>query len=233
MLAAMAGGDARTLLNLLEYTAELPKDKRCPECLRESLPEILVRGDRDGDSHYELVSALIKSIRGSDPDAALYYLACLIESGEDPRFITRRLIISASEDVGLGDPTALSHAVACHQAVEAIGMPEGFIPMSQTAVYLALAPKSNSTYGAYRTAQKEVRENGAKPVPLHLRNATTSLQREWGYGRGYLYPHNFPKSWADQDYLPSDLSGRKFYHPKDQGTEPKLLSWLRQFKKQR
>ena len=233
LLAAMSGGDARTLLNLLEYTAELPKDKRTPENLRDSLPEIVVRGDRDGDSHYELASALIKSIRGSDPDAALYYLACLLESGEDPRFVTRRLIISSSEDIGLGDPSALSQAMACHQAVETIGMPEGFIPMSQTVVYLALAPKSNSTYAAYRTAQKEVREHGPKPVPLHLRNATSSLQREWGYGRGYLYPHNFPKSWADQDYLPSELNGRKFYHPKDQGEEPKLLAWLKQFKRQR
>ncbi|MBI9078220.1 MAG: replication-associated recombination protein A [Pseudodesulfovibrio sp.] len=233
LLAAMSGGDARTLLNLLEYASELPKDKRTPESLKESLPEIVVRGDRDGDSHYELASALIKSIRGSDPDAALYYLACLLESGEDPRFVTRRLIISASEDIGLGDPTALTKAMSCHQAVETIGMPEGFIPMSQTVVYLALAPKSNTTYAAYRTAQKEVRENGPKPVPLHLRNATSSLQREWGYGRGYLYPHNFPKSWADQDYLPSELSGRKFYHPKDQGEEPRLLSWLKQFKRQR
>jgi putative ATPase len=233
LLAAMSGGDARTLLNLLEYASELPKDKRTAESLRESLPEIVVRGDRDGDSHYELASALIKSIRGSDPDAALYYLACLLESGEDPRFVTRRLIISASEDIGLGDPTALTKAMSCHQAVETIGMPEGFIPMSQTVVYLALAPKSNTTYAAYRTAQKEVRENGPKPVPLHLRNATSSLQREWGYGRGYLYPHNFPKSWADQDYLPSELSGRKFYHPKDQGEEPRLLSWLKQFKRQR
>jgi putative ATPase len=231
LLAAMAGGDARTLLNLLEYTAELPKAKRVPEVLRESLPEIVVRGDRDSDSHYELASALIKSIRGSDPDAALYYLACLLESGEDPRFVTRRLIISSSEDVGLGDPQALSMAMACHQAVEAIGMPEGFIPMAETAVYLALAPKSNSTYAAYRTAQKEVRENGPLPVPLELRNATTSLQREWGYGRGYLYPHNFPKSWADQDYLPNDLRGRRFYHPKDQGEEPRLLAWLKQFKR--
>lgn len=231
LLAAMAGGDARTLLNLLEYAAELPKDKRGVEKLRESLPEIVVRGDRDGDSHYELASALIKSIRGSDPDAALYYLACLLESGEDPRFVTRRLIISASEDIGLGDPQALGVAMSCHQAIDAIGMPEGFIPMAQTAVYLALAPKSNSTYAAYRTAQKEVRENGPKPVPLHLRNATSALQREWGYGRGYLYPHNFPKSWAEQDYLPNELAGRKFYHPKDQGDEPRLLAWLRQFRR--
>ena len=231
LLSVMASGDARALLNLIEYTAELPKDKRTPEKLRDSLPEIVVRGDRDGDSHYELASALIKSIRGSDADAALYYLACLLESGEDPRFVTRRLIISASEDVGLGDTSALPAAMACHQAVEAIGMPEGFIPMAQTVVHLALAPKSNSTYAAYRTAQKEVREHGPKPVPLHLRNASTALQREWGYGRGYQYPHNFPKSWADQEYLPNELTGRKFYHPKDQGEEPKLLAWLRQFKK--
>ncbi len=231
LLAAMSGGDARTLLNLLEYTAELPKEKRAAENLRESLPEIVVRGDKDGDSHYELASALIKSIRGSDPDAALYYLACLIESGEDPRFITRRLIISASEDVGLGDPTALTLATSCHQAVEAIGLPEGIIPMAQTVVHLALAPKSNSTYAAIHNAQKEVRENGPKPVPLHLRNATSALQQEWGYGRGYLYPHNFPKSWADQVYLPNELAGRKFYHPKDQGQEPRLLAWLKQFRR--
>ncbi|WP_243546288.1 replication-associated recombination protein A [Pseudodesulfovibrio tunisiensis] len=231
LLAAMSGGDGRTLLNLLEYTAELPRDQRDAESLREALPEIVVRGDRGGDSHYELASALIKSIRGSDPDAALYYLACLLEGGEDPRFVTRRLIISASEDIGLGDPGALQMAVACHQAIETIGMPEGFIPMAQTAVYLALAPKSNSTYAAYRSAQKEVRENGQKPVPLHLRNATTALQREWGYGRGYLYPHNFPKSWADQDYLPGELLGRHFYKPKDQGIEPKLLAWVKQFRK--
>lgn len=231
LLAVMAGGDARTLLNLLEYTAELPEKQRTPEGLRDSLPEIVVRGDRGGDSHYELASALIKSIRGSDPDAALYYLACLLESGEEPRFVTRRLIISASEDIGLGDPGALQAAVACHQAVESIGMPEGFIPMAQTVVQLALAAKSNSTYAAYRTAQKEVRDHGPKPVPLHLRNATTALQKEWGYGRGYLYPHSFPKSWADQEYLPNELKGRRFYHPKNQGEEPKLLAWLRQFRR--
>ncbi|QGY41192.1 AAA family ATPase [Pseudodesulfovibrio cashew] len=233
LLAAMGGGDARTLLNLLEYTAELPRDKRAPEQLRDSLPEIVVRGDRDADSHYELASALIKSIRGSDPDAALYYLACLLESGEDPRFVTRRLIISASEDIGLADPQALGMANACHQAVETVGLPEGVIPMAETTVYLALAPKSNSTYAAYRTAQKEVRENGPKPVPLHLRNATSALQREWGYGRGYLYPHNFPKAWADQEYLPSELKGRVFYHAKEQGEEPRLTAWLRQFKRRR
>lgn len=231
LLAALSSGDARTLLNLLEYTSHLPEKQRQPEPLREALPEVIMRGDRDGDSHYELASALIKSIRGSDPDAALYYTTCLVESGEDPRFITRRLMISASEDIGLGDPNALQIAVSCHQAVEAVGMPEAGIIMAETAVYLALAPKSNSTYFAYRNLQRELKEHGMKPVPLHLRNASTALQREWGYGRGYQYPHNFPKSWVAQEYLPNELSGRTFYHPKDQGAEPKLNAWLQQFRK--
>ncbi|MGE4292277.1 MAG: replication-associated recombination protein A [Desulfovibrio sp.] len=226
-LCAMAGGDARSLLNLLEYTLALPAEKRVPEELAKSLPEVIVRGDRGGDSHYELASALIKSIRGSDPDAALYYLACLLESGEDPRFVTRRLIISASEDVGLADPQALPLAVACHQAVDAVGMPEGRIPLAETAVYLALAPKSNSTYAAYANVQKEVRQSGMQPVPLHLRNASTSLQKEWGYGRNYQYPHSFPGAWVNQRYLPDTLAERRFYEPKDQGAEPRLLVWLK------
>ena len=233
VIAALAGGDGRTLLNLLEYAAGLPEEKRAPKNLKEALPEVVLRGDRDGDSHYELASALIKSIRGSDPDAALYYLACLLESGEDPRFVTRRLMISAGEDIGLGDPQALPLAVACHQAVEAVGMPEGFIPMAECAVYLALAPKSNSTYAGYRSAQQEVRTNGPQPVPLHLRNASTALQREWGFGRGYVYPHAVPGAWADQEYLPGQLSGRTFYVAKDQGAEPRLLAWLRQHRKTR
>ena len=196
ILASMSSGDGRTLLNLLEYVSDLPKDQRTPEKVRQALPEMVLRGDRDGDSHYELASAMIKSIRGSDPDAALYYMACMLESGEDPRFVARRLIISAAEDIGLGDPQALPLAVACQQAVEFIGMPEGTIPLAETVVYLALAPKSNSTYWACHGVQKEIKINGPKPVPLHLRNAHTTLQKEWGYGRGYKYPHNFPGSWV-------------------------------------
>lgn len=222
LVAGISGGDARTLLNLLEYVAELPPEKREPQALRPALPEVIQRGDRGGDSHYELASAMIKSIRGSDPDAALYYMACLLESGEDPRFICRRLILSASEDVGLADPQALPMAVACQQAVEMVGMPEGFIPMAETAVYLALAPKSNSSYAAYLATQSEVRENGLRPVPLHLRNATTRLQREWGYGKDYKYPHNFPEGWVEQLYLPDDLAGRRFYQPKEYGAERHL-----------
>ena len=224
MLTSLSGGDARTLLNLMEYIAALPEDSRTHDGIKNALPEIVSRHDKQGDKHYELASALIKSIRGSDPDAAVYYLACLLEGGEDPRFICRRLILSAAEDVGLADPVALNLAVSCHQAVELIGMPEGFLPMSETVVYLALARKSNSAYAAYLNAQREIKSAGAAPVPMHLRNASTRLQKEWGYGKGYQYPHNFPDSWAEQDYLPETLVGRQFYFPKDGGTEGPLAS---------
>lgn len=225
-IALLSSGDGRTLLNLVEFAAALPEDKRAPEALRKELPEALARGDRDGDSHYELASAMIKSIRGSDPDAALYYLACMLESGEDPRFACRRLMIAAAEDVGLADPMALPLAVSCTEAVEKIGMPEGFIPLAETAVYLALAPKSNSSYAAYLAAKKEIMQSGVKPVPLHLRNPSTRLQREWGFGKGYKYPHAYPEAWVDQDYLPEELVGRQFYTAKDQGQEPRLAARL-------
>jgi len=231
LLASLSGGDARTFLNLMEYVRELDQVDLAPDRLKSVLPEAVIKGDRDGDMHYELASAMIKSIRGSDPDAALYYLACLLEAGEDPRFVCRRLILSASEDVGLADPMALPLAVSCQHAVEFVGMPEGFIPLAETAVYLALAPKSNSTYAAYLSAQKEIRHNGPKPVPLHLKNASTTLQKEWGYGQGYKYPHLYPGAWIEQEYLPSELAGRRFYEPKDQGQEPRLLAWLRKRKK--
>jgi len=220
-------GDARTLLNLLEYTSELPAASRTEKALRSVLPEILQRSDRNGDSHYELASALIKSIRGSDPDAALYYLAAMLEGGEDPRFICRRLILSASEDIGLADPKALTLAVSCFQAVETVGMPEGFIPLAETVSYLALAPKSNSAYAGYLAAQKEIRDNGLKPVPLHLRNPSSSLHKKWGYGQGYKYPHAYPGSWIEQEYLPSGLQNSSFYQAKDQGMEPRLNQWLK------
>ena len=231
LLAGVAHGDARTMLNLVEYVAGLPEDARSVERVRLSLPEILTRHDKAGDSHYELASALIKSIRGSDPDAALYYLACLLEGGEDPRFVCRRLILSASEDVGLADPQALTLAVSCMRAVEFIGMPEGYIPMAETVVYLALARKSNSSYAAYLNAAKEVRANGPQPVPLHLRNPATSLHKEWGYGKEYRYPHDYPQAWVEQEYLPAELEGRRFYQPKEQGEEARLSAWRRKLKK--
>lgn len=225
MLASLVNGDARVLLNLVEYVAALPPEQRTNEGVRETLPELLMRHDKSGDSHYERASALIKSIRGSDPDAALYYLACLLEGGEDPRFICRRLILSASEDVGLADPQALPLAVACQQAVEFVGMPEGFIPLAETVVYLSLARKSNTAYAAYGNAAREVKMNGPQPVPLHLRNAVTKLHRQWGYGKDYQYPHNFPEAWADQEYLPESVAGKRFYFSKELGEEGRLAHW--------
>ena len=230
-LAALANGDARALLNLVEYVSGLPEDQRSLEGVQKVMPEIVARHDKDGDSHYELASAMIKSIRGSDPDAALYYLACLLEGGEDPRFICRRLILSASEDVGLADPQALTLAVSCQQAVEFVGMPEGYIPLSETVVYLALAPKSNSTYAAYHNVTREIKNNGMQPVPLHLRNAVTKMQKQWGYGKDYQYPHNFPGSWCDQDYLPETVLARRYYQAKDQGEEPRLNAWHRRHRR--
>ncbi|MDR1856681.1 MAG: replication-associated recombination protein A [Desulfovibrio sp.] len=227
LLATVAQGDARNMLNLVDFVCSLPESRRELDQVKQALPEVLVRHDRDGDSHYEKASALIKSIRGSDPDAALYYLACLLEGGEDPRFICRRLILSASEDVGLADPQALPLAVACQQAVEFVGMPEGYIPMAETVTYLALAKKSNSTYGAYLNAAKEVKRNGPQPVPLHLRNASTALQRQWGFGRGYVYPHDHPDGWMPQEYLPQEIAGARFYHPRNNGEEPRLSQWWR------
>jgi len=226
-IISVSQGDARTFLNFLEYCRDLPRESLEPDNVSRILPEIVQRGDRDGDSHYELASALIKSIRGSDPDAALYYLACMLERGEDPRFICRRLILSASEDVGLADPEGLNLAVSCLQAVETVGMPEGFIPLSETVTYLALAPKSNSAYSAYLAAQKEIRKNGIKPVPLHLRNPASGLQRKWGFGKEYKYPHAYPGAWVEQEYLPEEVRGKSFYQPKDQGEEPRLFLWLK------
>ncbi len=233
LLANISGGDARALLNLIEYVTALPEEKRDTNSIRESLPEMVMRHDKSGDSHYELASALIKSIRGSDPDAALYYLACLLEGGEDPRFICRRLILSAAEDVGLADHQALPLAVACQQAVEFVGMPEGFLPLAETCVYLALARKSNSAYAAYMNAKREVKEHGPQPVPMHLRNPSTKMQKEWGYGKGYQYPHNFPEAWVEQDYLPDNLKGRRFYAPKETGEEARLSAWWKRINRQR
>ncbi len=227
LLAGASHGDARTLLNLVEYICALPEEQRFLERVKAVLPEILIRHDKDGDNHYELASALIKSIRGSDPDAALYYLACLLEGGEDPRFVCRRLILSASEDIGLADTRALPLAVACQQAVEFVGMPEGFIPMAETVVYLAVAPKSNASYAAYLNAAREIKNNGPKPVPLHLRNPSTKLQKEWGYGKEYKYPHSYPEAWVEQDYLPPEVAEKRFYFPKELGDEPRLTAWWR------
>jgi putative ATPase len=229
-LAALANGDARALLNLVEYVSGLPEEQRSLEGVQKVMPEIVARHDKDGDSHYELASAMIKSIRGSDPDAALYYLACLLEGGEDPRFICRRLILSASEDVGLADPQALTLAVSCQQAVEFVGMPEGYIPLSETVVYLALAPKSNSTYAAYHNVTREIKNNGMQPVPLHLRNAVTKMQKQWGYGKDYQYAHDTEEKLTDMECLPESLAGRVYYRPTDQGSEVRAREKLERVK---
>jgi len=178
--------------------------------------------DRQGDAHYDTISAFIKSLRGSDPDASLYWLARMIESGEDPLFIVRRMVILASEDVGLADPQAMVVATACQQAVHFIGMPEGFYPLAETALYLALAPKSNSVGSSYGRALADVEASRNEPVPLHLRNAVTGLMRGMGYGQGYKYAHDYAGGIApDQSYLPEHLAGRRYYESKGIGWERK------------
>lgn len=229
-LLETSGGDARSLLNSVEFISNIDTKDLTLEKLKNILPEKVISGDRTKDIHYHLASAFIKSIRGSDPDAAIYYLACMLESGEDPRFICRRLILSASEDVGLADPYALTLAVSCANAVEMIGMPEGFIPMAETTIYLALAPKSNSSYRAYLEAKKEIENNGIQEVPIHLRNPVTKLDREQNYGKGYKYPHDYPNSWVQQQYLPETLKNKKFYFSKKQGKEPNLGVWIKKKK---
>jgi len=226
-LVNISMGDARSLLNVLEFVKDIDPSDLTIDKIEEILPKRVIKGDRQGDLHYHLASALIKSIRGSDPDAAVYYLACMLESGEDPRFICRRLIISASEDIGLADPYALTLATSCYHAVELIGMPEGFIPMSETVIYLALAPKSNSSYRAYLEAQRLIKEKGILEVPLHLRNPSTPLDKDLEYGKGYKYPHAYKGSWIKQQYLPDDIKEKKFYRPRSQGKEPYLLNWIR------
>ncbi len=191
--------------------------------IEEALQHRTYLYDRQGDAHYDTISAFIKSLRGSDPDAALYWLARMIEAGEDPLFIVRRMVILASEDVGLADPQAMGVATACQQAVHFIGMPEGFYPMAECALYLALAPKSNSVGASYTRALADVERTRNDPVPLHLRNAVTPLMKGLGYGKGYDYAHNHESGVApDQTYLPERLQGRRYYIPRNLGKEPEL-----------
>ena len=185
-----------------------------------------LRHDRAGESHYDTISALIKSVRGSDPDGAVYWLARLLEAGEDPLFIARRLVILASEDVGLADSQGLVVAMAAQQAVHFVGMPEGFYPLAHAALYLALAPKSNSVGNAYMAAAQAVRQSPGEPVPLHLRNAPTKLMQNIGYGKGYRYAHDYPNHYVKQQFLPDALEGSQFYQPGQLGYEKKLAVWL-------
>jgi putative ATPase len=234
-LAEMAGGDARRALNALEL-AVLSTDpgeggviRVDLDTARECIPRRDLMYDRQGDAHYDTVSAFIKSVRGSDVDAALYWLARMLAAGEDPRFIMRRLLILASEDIGLADPQALVQAAAASQALEWVGLPEGQYHLAQATIYLALAPKSNSTQ-AYFRAQAALEAKGATRVPAPLQDAHRD-QKGLGHGQGYLYPHDFPGHWVDQEYLPADLAGASFYEPGTEGAEPELAGRWRGLKK--
>ena len=226
-LFRFSGGDARKLLNILELVVETESDKTRElviddELVATRLQQNPLAYDKDGEMHYDIISAFIKSIRGSDPDAALYWMARMIEGGEDPQFIARRLIISAAEDIGLANPNALLIANAAFDAVMKIGWPEGRIPLAEAAVYLATSPKSNSAYMGINTALELAKETGNLAVPLHLRNAPTQLMKQLGYGDGYKYAHDYPNHFVDQQYLPDELKDTRIWHPQQSPAEEKL-----------
>jgi len=223
-LIQQSQGDARIALNALETAAAMARREKGRKQieishLQEALQKKALLYDKSGEEHYNVISAFIKSLRGSDPDAALYWLMRMIEAGEDPLFIARRMVIFAAEDIGNADPQALQVAVAAKDAVHFVGLPEGRIPLAQATTYLATAPKSNASYKAMLAAGKDVKERGALPVPLHLRNAPTQLMEDLGYGKDYKYAHNFPDHIVDQVHLPEELKGRRYYSPSDSGHE--------------
>ena len=229
-LMRYSGGDARKLLNVLELvidaqpgTSPIVIDNAT---VTASIQENMAIYDKDGEMHYDIISAFIKSIRGSDPNAAIYYLARMIDGGEDPLFIARRLCLSASEDVGLANPNALLLANACFEVVSKIGMPEGRIPLAETTVYLASSPKSNASYMALEKALAEVKESGNLPVPLPIRNAPTKLMEELGYSDGYKYAHDYPGHFADMEFMPDALKGKVFYEPAENRHENVLKAYL-------
>jgi putative ATPase len=222
LLARLAQGDARRALTLLETAAERAQQSIDRDALEAALEAPLPDYQKTGEAHYDVVSAFIKSMRGSDPNAAVYWLARMLEAGEDPRFVARRMLIFASEDVGNADPQALVVAAAAAEAFDRVGLPEGRIILAQAAAYLACAPKSNAAIRAIEAASAAVRERGALPVPLHLRNAPTELMRREGYGKGYVYPHDHPGHFVRAQYLPDALRGSVFYTPSDQGSERDL-----------
>ncbi|MBN2462231.1 MAG: replication-associated recombination protein A [Dehalococcoidia bacterium] len=232
-LVVMSNGDARVALNALEMAtqATLPDDdgymRLSLKTIEEALQHRALLYDKDGDQHYDLISALHKSLRGSDPDAALYWLGRMLEAGEDPLYVARRLVRFASEDVGMADPRALMVAVAAQQAVHLIGMPEGNLALAEAATYLATAPKSNSLYEAYSKVQQDVERSRNEPVPLHLRNPVTKLMRELGHGKGYKYAHDYPGHFVEQQNLPNLVKGKRYYSPSDQGYEKEVRARLK------
>lgn len=219
-----SGGDARKLLNILDLCAGAGAtviDDQLVETLLQRTP---LAYDKEGEMHYDLISAFIKSIRGSDPDAAIYYMARMLQGGEDPLFIARRLVISSAEDIGLANPNALLLANACFDAVSKIGMPEARIPLAQTTIYLAASPKSNSAYQAINNALKYVKDTGDLPVPLHLRNAPTALMEQLGYAQGYRYAHDYPDHFVPQPFLPEQAADARFWHPQTHTTTEQALA---------
>ncbi len=234
-LVTMSNGDARVALNALEMAvfATVPDSRGLRSidlsAIEEALQHRALLYDKSGDQHYDLISALHKSLRGSDPDAALYWLGRMLEAGEDPLYIARRLVRFASEDVGMADPQALMIAVAAQQAVHFVGLPEGNLALAEAVVYLAVAPKSNSLYQAYSRVQKDIQQGRNEPVPLHLRNPVTGLMRQVGYGRGYKYAHDYPDHFIKQQNLPPSLQGKRYYAPTEQGYEKEIADRLKKW----
>ncbi len=230
MLYRFSGGDARKLLNIMEIIiSNFPPNapiRITNELVTNILQENIALYDKNGEQHYDIISAFIKSIRGSDPNGAVYWLARMIAGGEDPMFIARRMVISASEDIGLANPNAMLLAQACMQTVHQIGMPEGRIPLSECAIYLATSPKSNSAYMAINEALESVRKEGPLPVPLHLRNAPTKLMADLGYAKDYKYAHSYAGNFVDQEFLPEKLSGTRFYEPGQNAKENEMRKRL-------
>lgn len=226
LLVNLANGDARFALNTLEFAAAGTGDAGEPVITVDLVAEAAQRRaatyDKTGEDHYDAISALHKTLRGSDPDAALYWLARMLERGDDPLYVARRLVRFAAEDVGLADPRALTLAMSAQQAVHFIGLPEGALALAELVVYLALAPKSNALYRAYGDALADVAETRNEPVPLHLRNAPTGLMKELGYGKGYRYAHDYAEGVVGQRNLPDNVAGRRYYHPSDRGFEAEL-----------
>lgn len=235
-LIRFSGGDARKLLNILELLVAATDEVTINnKMVVDKLQESTSMYDKDGEQHYDIISAFIKSIRGSDPNGALYWLARMLAGGEDPKFIARRLVISAAEDIGLANPNALLLANATFQSVHVIGMPEARIVLSEATVYLATSPKSNSAYKAINEAMEYVRNTGNLPVPLHLRNAPTKLMKNLGYGKDYLYPHDYPSNFVEQDYLPAEAKNTKFFEPQNNSKEREIrqrmqIYWKEKYK---
>jgi putative ATPase len=228
----VSGGDARKLFNALELVVQSFSGKKkeidiTNEIVQHVIQKNLAIYDKSGEQHYDIISAFIKSLRGSDPNAAVYWLARMVEAGEDPKFIARRMLILASEDIGNANPNALLLAQTCFEAVNVIGYPECRIILSQTAVYLATSPKSNASYMAIKQAQETIETTGDLAVPLHLRNSPTRLMKEIGYGKGYQYAHDFENNFADLEFLPDKIKGKKFYDPGENPKEKEIRARLK------